>query len=92
MRALGLVFDVTIAADVLDVGDPADRAFAITSDDSPVPVVSPWTRFTIGGNLFRASESPASLLRHGISTFTAPDPRLSSRASLTADSRPHPRG
>lgn len=66
MRALGLVFDVTIDADVLDVGDPTDRALAITSEDSPVPVVSPWTRYTRSGSQFRASESPASLLRRGM--------------------------
>lgn len=47
MRALGLVFDLEIDADVLKVGDPADRVLSVTSHDPPVPVVAPWTRYAI---------------------------------------------
>ncbi|MEI8407494.1 MULTISPECIES: hypothetical protein [unclassified Kribbella] len=73
MRALGLVFDLVVDADLLDIGDPADRAIAIASDDSPVPVISPWTRYTLrrtpgGGHPahFRAADHPAGLHRAGM--------------------------
>ncbi|MFD3400079.1 hypothetical protein ACFWUU_05370 [Kribbella sp. NPDC058693] len=73
MRALGLVFDLVIDADLLDVGDPADRAIAIVSEDSPVPVRSSWTRYTLrrqaeGGHPahFRAADHPSGLHRAGM--------------------------
>jgi hypothetical protein len=72
LTALGLVFELRVPVESLDIGGPEDaHALSVQCRNSPVLeqlVTSPWTRYEFGPRIFRPAPGPGSItdLAHGV--------------------------
>lgn len=66
MRALGLILDLEMDASFFDADEPADRALSVTTSDSPVPILAPWTRYLFDSRDFRPADTPGGVHRRGV--------------------------